>query len=45
MAERIAGGVPGARRIIVPRVGHFANMEAPERVGELLAGFLAGQAG
>lgn len=45
MAERIAGGVPGARRIIVPRVGHFASMEAPERVGELLAGFLAGQAG
>jgi len=44
IAERIAGGVSGARRVSIPNVGHFANMEAPERVRELLDGFLAKQA-
>jgi pimeloyl-ACP methyl ester carboxylesterase len=45
ITERIARGVTGARRVTVPSVGHFANMEAPDRVRELLSGFLAGQAG
>ncbi|MCC6608191.1 MAG: alpha/beta fold hydrolase [Burkholderiales bacterium] len=45
IAERIAGGVAGARRVTVPAAGHLANMEAPDRVRELLIGFLDGQAG
>jgi len=43
IAERIERSVAGARRVTVPSSGHFASMEAPERVRDLLAGFLAAQ--
>jgi pimeloyl-ACP methyl ester carboxylesterase len=40
--ELVRRHVPGARIEVVPGVGHFTMIEAPERVNELLATFLAG---
>jgi 3-oxoadipate enol-lactonase len=37
MVERI----PGAKKIMMPGVGHMANMEDPERFNEIVLGFLA----
>lgn len=39
--EAIAAAIPGARCEPVP-AAHLANLECPERVNELLAGFLTG---
>lgn len=39
MAERIAG----AKKAVIPGVGHMANTEDPERFNEILMGFLATQ--
>jgi pimeloyl-ACP methyl ester carboxylesterase len=36
MVERI----PGAKKVVMPGVGHMANMEAPERFDEIVLGFL-----
>jgi pimeloyl-ACP methyl ester carboxylesterase len=40
MAERIAARVPGARLVVVPGVGHMANMEAPAVVNDILSDVL-----
>lgn len=42
MTERIVAGIPGARKAILPGVGHMANMEAPAPFNEILLGFLVG---
>ena len=39
LAERIADAVPGARLAVLPDVGHFTYLEAPDRVFEEVAGF------
>jgi pimeloyl-ACP methyl ester carboxylesterase len=39
MAERL----PRAELAVLPGVGHFPNLEAPDRVAERLAGFFAAQ--
>lgn len=41
MAETVAERVPGARKVILPGVGHMANMEAPERFNAEVLDFLA----
>lgn len=41
IADRIADNVPNARKIILPSVGHMANMEAPERFNAEVLAFLA----
>ncbi|HEY8293439.1 MAG TPA: alpha/beta hydrolase, partial [Thermomicrobiales bacterium] len=41
IADRIARDVPDARKIILPGVGHMANMEAPERFNGAVLDFLA----
>jgi len=40
-AERLAAEIPGARLEIVPGAGHLSNVERPETVNALIAGFLA----
>jgi proline iminopeptidase len=34
LAEHIAGAIPDARLVVLPRCGHFAYLEAPEAVHE-----------
>lgn len=41
-ATHIAEAIPGARLAVLPDCGHFAYLEAPEQVREVLAGFFAG---
>ncbi len=41
IADRIAEHIPEARTIILPGVGHMANMEAPERFNAEVLAFLA----
>ncbi len=45
IAVHVERGVPGARRETVAGAGHLASMEAPQRVNELVLGFLAGLQG
>lgn len=40
VTEVIGREAPGARTIVIPGVGHMANMEAPEQVNEAVLGFL-----
>jgi pimeloyl-ACP methyl ester carboxylesterase len=39
-AERLRREIPGAELEVIDGTGHFVVDEAPERYGELLAGFL-----
>ncbi|MCA1668513.1 MAG: alpha/beta fold hydrolase [Thermomicrobia bacterium] len=41
IADGIVEQVSGARKIVLPGVGHMANMEAPERFNTEVLGFLA----
>ena len=36
MAEDLGREIAGARKVILPDVGHMANMEAPERFNDVL---------
>ncbi|HZP19860.1 MAG TPA: alpha/beta fold hydrolase [Bauldia sp.] len=45
LADALAAGIPGARREIIPGAGHMSNLEAPEAVNRLLAGFLNSHSG
>ncbi len=40
IAGLIQRDVPGARRVVLPGVGHVVNMEAPERFNQLVVDFL-----
>jgi pimeloyl-ACP methyl ester carboxylesterase len=42
ISEKICQQVPRARKLVLPGVGHMANMEAPEQVSQALLAFLAG---
>ncbi len=42
-AREAQAAIPGARLVIIPRCGHFPQIEAQERFHGLLLGFLAGQ--
>jgi 3-oxoadipate enol-lactonase len=39
-SEMLAGGIPGARLEVVADAGHLTNLEQPDAVNRLLAGFL-----
>lgn len=43
-AAKIEAEAQNARRVVLPSVGHMANMEAPEEINRLVAAFLAEQA-
>jgi pimeloyl-ACP methyl ester carboxylesterase len=45
IAERLAGQLPDARRVVVPGVAHLPSMERPAEVNDLVLGFLAGTRG
>lgn len=45
IATHVERGIPGARRETIAGAGHLASMEAPQRVNELVLGFVAGQQG
>jgi pimeloyl-ACP methyl ester carboxylesterase len=40
-AERLAEGVPGARRIVIPDVAHMVGMEVPDTLAALIVELLA----
>ena len=42
MADVMAEGIPGARKVVVPDAGHMVNMESPEVVNELLREVISG---
>lgn len=42
MAREIAGGIPGARLVIVPDCGHLSTLERPAAVNAALSDWLAG---
>lgn len=42
MTDLIGDQLPQARRVVVPGVGHMANMEAPEAVLQVITDFLSG---
>jgi 3-oxoadipate enol-lactonase len=39
-SDALAAGIPHARKVVIPDVGHMANMEAPEQVNALVLEFL-----
>jgi 2-succinyl-6-hydroxy-2,4-cyclohexadiene-1-carboxylate synthase len=41
IAETLAQGIGGARRVVLPNVGHMANMEAPQQFNAAVMEFLA----
>ena len=41
LAKEIAGGIAGAKLVIVPDCGHLSTLEKPEAVNAALAGWLA----
>ncbi|MDQ2784320.1 MAG: alpha/beta fold hydrolase [Chloroflexota bacterium] len=42
VADTLAQRIPGARKIVLPGVGHMANMETPEQFNADVLGFLDG---
>ncbi len=40
IAEILAAGIPGARRVVMPGCGHIPPMEEPEAFNRLLLSFL-----
>jgi 3-oxoadipate enol-lactonase len=41
VADRVTALIPDARKVVIPGVGHMANMEAPERFTSEALGFLS----
>ena len=42
MADAMAAGIPGARKVVVPDAGHMVNMEAPDAVNAILREVITG---
>lgn len=40
-AERLAGGIPGARKVTIEKAGRMAHLEQPHAVADAVLGFLA----
>ena len=40
IADILARDIPGARKIVLPGVGHMANMEGPEQFNQVVLHFL-----
>ena len=45
VADALAGGVPGSRKVVVPGAGHIVNLERPSEFDRAVLGFLAERAG
>jgi 3-oxoadipate enol-lactonase len=45
VADTLASSIPGAQKAVIPNAGHMINMEAPDTVNDLLADFIAANAG
>lgn len=43
IANTLDRRIPNARKVVIARVGHMANMEAPERFNTVVSDFLAAQ--
>jgi pimeloyl-ACP methyl ester carboxylesterase len=43
LAEEIAGGIPGARLVVVPACGHLTTLERPDDVNAALVAWLEGK--
>jgi pimeloyl-ACP methyl ester carboxylesterase len=43
VADQLAREIPGAREVVLPGVGHMANMEAPDAFNDAVLRFLAGR--
>jgi 3-oxoadipate enol-lactonase len=41
IADILEHGIPGATKVVMPGVGHMANMEDPARFNAMMLGFLA----
>ena len=41
IADTLQQGIFGARKVVMPGVGHMANLEAPEKFDEIVLGFLS----
>ena len=42
IAEYLSRHIPGAKKVVLPGVGHMSNMEDPDRFNETLLDFLEG---
>ena len=40
IADLLARDIPGARKIVLPNVGHMANMEGPKQFNQVVLDFL-----
>lgn len=43
-SDRLSEGIPGARKAVIPKAGHYAPFEQPEAVAGAILAFLAGLA-
>jgi 3-oxoadipate enol-lactonase len=41
IADRLAAGIPGARKVVMPNTAHVPNMEQPEAFNQIVLDFLA----
>jgi len=41
IADTLQKGIPNARKVVLPRVGHISNMEDPDKFNEVVLSFLA----
>jgi pimeloyl-ACP methyl ester carboxylesterase len=41
IADALEHGIPKATKLVIPGVGHMANMEAPEKFNEFVLSFLS----
>jgi 3-oxoadipate enol-lactonase len=42
IVDKLADEIPGARKAVIPNVGHFSNMEAPAEFNRIVLEFLGG---
>jgi pimeloyl-ACP methyl ester carboxylesterase len=40
VADRLAAGIPGAKRVVIERAGHLSNLEQPEAFNQAVRAFL-----
>lgn len=43
IAEVLAGEIPGAQKVTIPSAGHMVNMEAPQKINQILAQFISSE--
>ena len=43
IADRLERDIRGARKVVLPEIGHLVNLEAPDRFRTLVTDFLSGR--